>query len=118
MGVERTEKMFEDIIAKSFQIWWKILSHKSKKLNEFQARSIKNMKTRRILIKLLKTDDKENILKIDKGKKTLYIQRKKDKDNIVDFLPEYLKQNHTGIRLSNYWGEMSTYNSVPSENIF
>lgn len=107
-GVEGTEKIFEDIIAKKNQMWWKILSHKSKKPNEFQEQETKKMRTRHILIKLLKTYNKEDILKMARGKKTLYIQRKKDKGNVVDPSPEYWKQKDTGIQLPNCWKKLST----------
>lgn len=41
--------------------------------------SIKKTTLRNIIIKQLKTNDKEKILKADKGKNTCYIQKSKDK---------------------------------------
>lgn len=47
------------------------------------------MKTKYIIVKLLKLSDKENILKVARGKKNiLHIEEKKDEDNNVDFSPE------------------------------
>lgn len=72
-----------------------------------------------MIVKLVKTSDKKEILKAARKKQICYIQRKKDKDDNI-FLIENKASKKTVEPLSSIMKvkrKLSNQNSIPSENI-
>lgn len=114
--------VFEEVLAKFFQIWLKWKIHWFKKLNTTQVQEMwkkQNTTYTSIKMKCLKMSNNEKILKAPREKSTHHLQRNKNKDDSKLLVGNNARLKDSGATFLKHWKKkISIKNFISNKNIY